>query len=140
MSCMPSLEDSSMIRVVSSAKRDFWQYVFLQILFVVLTCICRDVPSLVEVSDPLSELRARLGIVGQVDPLHEDDGHELSQLILDNFGLQSLEIISKDFKCSCYQQKCFACIRTLHSYPSMSIFAMTISEVMIWNTSLTNIA
>ena len=95
---------------------------------------------MVEVSDPLSELWARLGVVGQVDPLHEDDGHELSQLILDNFGLQSLEIISKDFKCSCYQQKCFACIRTLHSYPSMSIFAMTISEVMIWNTSLTNIA
>ena len=107
---------------------------------VVLTCICRDVPRLVEVSDPLSELWARLGIVGQVDPFHEDDGHELSQLILDNFGLQSLENNSKDFKCSYYQQKCFACIRTLHSYPSMSIFAMTISEVMIWNTSLTNIA
>ena len=103
MSCMPSLEDSSMIRVVSSAMWDFWQYVFmlLQILFVVLTCICGDVPRLVEVSDPLSELWARLGIVGQVDPFHEDDGHELSQLILDNFGLQSLEIISKDFKCSC---------------------------------------
>ena len=97
MSCMPSLEDSSMIRVVSSAKRDFWQCVSLQIFFV-LTCICGDVPRLVEVSDPLSELWARLGIVGQVDPFHEDDGHELSQLILDNFGLQSLENYFKRFQ------------------------------------------
>ena len=67
-------------------------------IFVVLTCICGDVPRLVEVSDPLSELWARLGIVGQVDPFHEDDGHELSQLILDNFGLQSLENYFKRFQ------------------------------------------
>ena len=98
MSCMPSLEDSSMIRVVSSANWDFWQCVSLQILFVVLTCICGDVPRLVEVSDPLSELWARLGIVGQVDPFHEDDGHELSLLVLDNFGLQSLEKYFKRFQ------------------------------------------
>ena len=68
------------------------------LVFVALTCIFRDVPCLVEVSDPLSELWARLGIVGQVDPFHEDDGHELSLLVLDNFGLQSLEKYFKRFQ------------------------------------------
>ena len=53
----------------------------------------RDVAALVEVGDPLAEVGTGLLVVGQLAPLHEDEGDELAHLVLEDLRLQSLALV-----------------------------------------------
>ena len=48
---------------------------------------------MVEVLDPAAELAAGLLVVGQLAPLHEDEGDELAHLVLEDLRLQSLALV-----------------------------------------------
>ena len=58
-----------------------------------LTWVDRNISSQVEVLHPVIELAASLLVVGQLAPLHEDEGDELTNLVLQDLRLQSLALV-----------------------------------------------
>ena len=54
-----------------------------------------DISSIVEIFHPVSELWTGLSHVSwKLEPLHEDEGNELSNFVQQNLPLQSLALIS----------------------------------------------